>query len=40
LNGLRLGGSTHSYTSSLAPAADSASRAYVTEAGWNIADAG
>jgi hypothetical protein len=40
LNGPRLGGSTHGYTSSLAPAADNVSRACVTEAGWNIADAG
>jgi hypothetical protein len=40
LNGPRLGGSTHCYTSSVAPAASSASCACVTEAGWNIADAG
>jgi hypothetical protein len=40
LNGPRLGGSTHGYTSWVAPAADSASCACVTEAGWNIADAG
>jgi hypothetical protein len=36
----RLGGSTHGYTSRIAPAADSASSACVTEAGLNIADAG
>jgi hypothetical protein len=34
------GGSTHGYTSSVAPAASSVSCACVTEAGWNIADAG
>jgi hypothetical protein len=39
LNGPRLGGSTHGYTSWVAPAADGASCVCVTEAGWNIADA-
>jgi hypothetical protein len=39
-NGPRLGGSTHGYTSWGAPAARGASRACVTEADWNIADAG
>jgi hypothetical protein len=39
-NGLRLGGSTHGYTSWGAPNARSTSHACVTEAGWNIADAG
>jgi hypothetical protein len=33
LNGPRLGGSTHGYTSWIAPAGDSASGACVTEAG-------
>jgi hypothetical protein len=36
----RLGGSTHSYTLWGAPNARSTSHARVTEAGWNIADAG
>jgi hypothetical protein len=40
LNGPRLGGSTHGYTSWVAPAAYGASCACVTEAGWDIADAG
>jgi hypothetical protein len=40
LNGPRLGGSTRGYAPWVAPAADSASCACVTEAGWNIADAG
>jgi hypothetical protein len=39
-NGPRLGGSTHGYTSWGAPNARSTSHACVTEAGWNIADAG
>jgi hypothetical protein len=39
-NGPRLGGSTHGYTSWGAPNARSTSHARVTEAGWNIADAG
>jgi hypothetical protein len=38
-NGPRLGGSTHGYTSWIAPAAGSANSACVTVAGWNIADA-
>jgi hypothetical protein len=36
----RLGGSTHAYTSWVAPSTDGTSCARVTEAGWNIADAG
>jgi hypothetical protein len=36
----RLRGSTHGYTSWGAPNAKGTSRARVTEAGWNIADAG
>jgi hypothetical protein len=39
-NGPRLGSSTHGYTSWDAPNAANASHARVTEAGWNIADAG
>jgi hypothetical protein len=38
-NGRRLGGSTHGYTSWDATDANSASRACVTEASWDIADA-
>jgi hypothetical protein len=33
-------GLTHGYTSWIAPAADGASCVCITEAGWNIADAG
>jgi hypothetical protein len=40
LNGPRLEGSTHNYTSSGALNAWSTSHVCVTEAGWNIADAG
>jgi hypothetical protein len=40
LNGPRLRGSTHGYTSWVAPTADSASCACVTESGWNTADTG
>jgi hypothetical protein len=39
-NGPRLGGSTHGYTTWDAQNARSTSHACVTEAGWNIADAG
>jgi hypothetical protein len=39
-NGPGLGGSTHGYTSWGAPNARSTGHACVTEAGWNIADAG
>jgi hypothetical protein len=39
-NGPRLGGSTHGYTFWGAPDARSTSHACVTEAGWNITDAG
>jgi hypothetical protein len=39
-NGPRLGGSTHGYTPWGAPNARGTSRVRVTEAGWNIADAG
>jgi hypothetical protein len=39
-NGPRLGGSMHGYTSWSAPNARSTSHTRVTEAGWNIADAG
>jgi hypothetical protein len=35
-----LGSSTHGYTSWDAPNAANASHARMTEAGWNIADAG
>jgi hypothetical protein len=39
-NGPRRGGSTHGYTSWGAPNARGTSHARVTEASWNIADAG
>jgi hypothetical protein len=39
-NGPRLGGLTHGYTFWIPPAGDSASGACVTEAGWDIANAG
>jgi hypothetical protein len=40
LNGPRLGGSTHGYTSWGAPNTRVASHARAIEAGWNITDAG